>query len=148
VPDALISPGAIAGHVDASSSASVCSCTDGGLDAAWVHVAGALDLATAPQLERTLREIQQQARLALLDLRALTFMDSTGVHTIVNASIAARQLGCRLVLLRDPPNVDRMFALTGSSDAVEIGDLDHSPIAPPVDALQRSLVSSSLLRTG
>lgn len=41
-----------------------------------------------------------------------------------------------------------MFALTGSSDAVEIGDLDHFPVEPPVHALQRSLVSSSLLRTG
>lgn len=65
-----------------------------------MHVAGELDLATAPQLERTLRETQQQARLILLDLRELTFMDSAGVHTIVNASIAARQLGRRLVLLR------------------------------------------------
>ena len=148
MPDALISPDAIAGDVDAPSSAFVCSCTDGGPDAAWVHIAGELDIATAPQLQRTLRESQQQARLVLLDLRELTFMDIAGVHTIVNASIDARRLGRRLVLLRGPPNVDRMFALTGSSDAVEIGDLDHSPVEPPVHALQRSLVSSSLLRTG
>ena len=148
MPDALISPDAIAGDVDAPSSAFVCSCTDGGLDAAWVHVAGELDIATAPQLERTLRETQQQARLVLLDLRELTFMDSAGVHTIVNASIDARRLGRRVVLLRGPPNVDRMFALTGSSDAVEIGDLDHFPVEPPGPALQRSIVSSSLLRTG
>ena len=148
MPDALISADAIAGHVDAVVIGLACSCTDGGLDAAWVHVAGELDLATAPQLERTLCETQQQARLVLLDLRALTVMDSTGVHTIVNASIAARQLGCRLVLLRGPPDVDRMFALTGSSDPVEFGDLGHSPIEPPVHAFQRSLVSSSLLRTG
>jgi anti-sigma B factor antagonist len=148
VPHALNSLDPIAGHADAASPAFVCSCTDGGLDAAWVHVAGELDLATAPELERTLRATQQQARLVLLDLRELTFMDRAGVHTIVNASINARKLGRRLVLLRGPPNVDRMFALTGSSDAVEIGDLDHSPAAPSVHALQRSLVSSSLLRTG
>jgi anti-sigma B factor antagonist len=148
VPHALNSLDPIAGHADAASPAFVCSCTDGGLDAAWVHVAGELDLVTAPELERTLHATQQQARLVLLDLRELTFMDRAGVHTIVNASINARKLARRLVLLRGPPNVDRMFTLTGSSDAVEIGDLDHSPAAPSVHALQRSLVSSSLLRTG
>jgi len=39
--------------------------------------------------------------------------------------------------------VDRMLTLTGSSDQVEIGDVD--PIAPPVHAVQRSLVARSLL---
>jgi anti-sigma B factor antagonist len=148
VPHALICPDAIAGHADAASSAFVCCCTDGGLAAAWVHVAGELDIATAPQLERTLRETQQQARLVVLDLRELTFMDSAAVHTIVTASINARQHGRRLVLLRGSPNVDRMFTLTGSSDAVEIGDLELPPVESPVHALQRALVSSSLLRTG
>ena len=95
-----------------------------------------------------MRETQQSARLVLLDLRGLTFMDSAGVHTIVNASIDARQRGRRLVLLRGSPNVDRVFTLTGCSAAVEIGDLDHPLGEPPVHTLQRSLVSSSLLRTG
>ena len=57
----------------------------------------------------------------VLDLRELAFMDCSGAH----ASISARQLGRRLVLVRGPPNVDRMFTLTGSSDAVEIADLDQ-----------------------
>ena len=148
MPHALNSAEAIAGHADAASPDFACSCTDPGVDAAWVHVAGELDFATAPQLERTLRETQQRGRLVLLDLRELTFMDSAGVHTIVNASINARQRGRRLVVLRGSPNVDRLFTLTGSSDAVEISDLEPSPVEPPVHALQRSLVSSSLLRTG
>jgi anti-anti-sigma factor len=148
VPHALISPDAIVGYADAASSACACFCTDPGVDAAWVHVAGELDFASALQLERTLRETQQRARLVLLDLRELTFMDSAGVHTIVNASIDARQRGRRLVVLRGSPNVDRLFTLTGSSAAVEIGDLDHPLGEPPVHPLQRSLVSSSLLRTG
>jgi hypothetical protein len=37
------------------------------------------------------------------------------------------------VLVRGPSHVDRLFTLTGTSDAVEIVDLD--PIAPPVQAL-------------
>ena len=73
-------------------------------------------------------------------------MDAAGVHAIVEASIRARQADRRLLLLRGPANVDRVFSLTGSTDAVEIGDLE--PLEPVVRELQRSLVSSSLLRTG
>jgi anti-sigma B factor antagonist len=123
----------------------VCAVSDG-MDAAWVHLAGELDVATAPELRRKLREAEARARLVVLDLRGLAFMDAAGVHAIVEASIRARQADRRLLLLRGPANVDRVFALTGSADAVEIGDLE--PLEPVVRELQRSLVSKSLLRTG
>jgi anti-anti-sigma factor len=61
----------------------VCAHASVGLDAAWVEVAGELDIATTPQLERTLREAQSSARLVVLDLRNVTFMDCSGVHVIV-----------------------------------------------------------------
>ena len=130
------------------TAAFVCRRTDGALDAAWIHLAGALDLVTAPQLERALRESESQSALIVLDLRELVFMDRAGVQVIVEAGVRARELDRRLILLRGSPNVDRMFALTGTADAVEIGDLDLRPLAPHVAALQRSLVSSSLLKTG
>jgi anti-anti-sigma regulatory factor len=79
----------------------------------------------------------------VLDLRELAFIDCCGIHAIIRAGIRARQAGRRLVLVRVPANVDRMLALTGSADQVEIGDVD--PIAPPVHAVQRSLVARSLL---
>jgi anti-sigma B factor antagonist len=123
----------------------VCSRTEGGLDAAWVHVAGDLDIATTPQLVRALRESQSRARLVVLDLRELAFMDSSGVHAIVDASSRARQHGRRLLLLRGPAHIDRIFSLTGYSDEVETGDL--GPVEPPAGSLQRSLVSASLLKT-
>jgi anti-anti-sigma factor len=60
-------------------------------------------------------------------------MDSAGVHTIVNASLRARKAGHRLVLVHGAPNVNRMFALTGSSDKVEIGDLHLvEPVRAPL----------------
>ena len=71
----------------------------------------------------------------VLDLRGLAFRDCSGAHAIVNARVSARQLGRRLILLRGPPVVDRMFTLAGSSDAVEIADLD--PAELPVQALPR-----------
>jgi anti-sigma B factor antagonist len=117
------------------------SYTNGGVDAAWVHVGGELDIATTPQLERTLDA--SRARLVVLDLRELAFIDSCGIHAIVRAGIRARQAGRRLVLVRVPSDVDRILTLTGSSDQVAIGDVD--PVAPPVHAVQRSLVARSLL---
>ena len=48
-----------------------CTASHGGLDAAWVNVVGELDITTAPELERTLRESQQLAHLTVLDLRVL-----------------------------------------------------------------------------
>ncbi len=88
-----------------------------------MYVAGELDIATTPQFDRVLRESQCRTRLVVLDLRELAFMDSSGVRAIVNASIRAREVGRQLVVLPGPPNVDRMFALTGSADDVEIGEV-------------------------
>lgn len=111
----------------------VCSWTDGGRDATWVHLAGELDIATAPQLERTLRDPALQARLVVVDLRELGFIDSFGVQAIAEASVRARRDGRRLLLLRGRPCVDRLFALMRSADQVEIGDLARSE--PAVSAL-------------
>ena len=110
-----------------------CSWTASGLDAAWVHASGALDIATTPHLELTLSAPLLQARLVVLDLRELVFMDSSGLHLIVDASIRARANGSRLLILRGPPEVDRMFTLTGTAADVEIADI--APMAPPVQVL-------------
>jgi anti-anti-sigma factor len=120
----------IACRADAVAPAFVCSWTDRGLDVAWVYLGGELDVATAPQLEHTLGEPQLQARLVVLDLRGLAFIDAVGVRTIVNASIRSRRAGRRLVLLRGIPNVDRMFALARTGDDLEIGDLGTPSLAP------------------
>ena len=128
-------PDSVVARADVLPPTFACSHANVGLGAAWVHVAGELDIATTSQLDRTLREAELQTRLVVLDLREVGFMDSAGVHAIVDASVRAREVGRRLVLLRGPPDVDRMFALTGSSDEVEICDVDRG--APPGQALRQ-----------
>lgn len=100
-----------------------CSLTNGHPDRSCVHVAGELDVATAPRLESTLRELSRSP-LVVVDLRELAFISSSGVHAIVDASVRARQGGGRVVVWRGPPNVDRMFTLAGIADDVEIGEVD------------------------
>jgi hypothetical protein len=60
-----------------------CSYTNGGFHAAWVHVGGEPDIATTPQVKRTLDAVRP--RPAVLDVRELAFIDSCGINAIVGA---------------------------------------------------------------
>lgn len=84
----------------------------------YVHVAGELDLATAPQLERALECALSRSLAVVLDLHDVTFLDTRGAMAIVTAGQRAREQGRHLVLLHGAPNVDRLFALTGTTDQV------------------------------
>jgi anti-sigma B factor antagonist len=81
-----------------------------------VHVIprGEIDLATAPQLEARLRELREAGfdRL-VLDLREVTFMDSTGLRVILAWDEEARRDGMELRLMPGPPAVQRVFEVTG-----------------------------------
>jgi anti-anti-sigma factor len=112
-----------------------CSWTNGALDAAWVNVAGELDIATTPQLEQALSDPELQVRLVVLDLREVAFLDSSGVHAIVDASIRARNVEHRLFLLRGSPGVDRVFTLTGTSE--DVLNTDIHAVEPSVEALMQ-----------
>ena len=133
MPSSLVFSESIVGPIAAALPCFRATLRQGGRDAAWVRVTGELDIATAPQLEHTLREAQLRARRVVPDLRELTFMDCAGIRAILAASNHARQAGAHLVVVRGPSHVDRVFTLTGTSDAVKIVDLD--PVAPPVQAL-------------
>jgi anti-anti-sigma factor len=100
--------------------------------AAWVQVAGELDLATSPQFRRTLGEAQRAVRLVVLDLRELCFIDSSGVHVILDADSDAQREEGRLLIVRGPAQVDRMLTLTEVGKQVMLFDL---PPAEPAQAL-------------
>jgi len=92
-----------------------------------VHVVGELDLATSPRLRSALRAAQLRARMIVLNLRRLTFIDSAGVHAILDAATRAEERGGRLLIARGQAQVDRMLALTGASARLSIFDLDPTP---------------------
>jgi anti-sigma B factor antagonist len=135
MPPKLVLAPSIEPPADALPPAFQCSWTDGAPDAAWVRLAGDLDIAAAPRLERLLREPPLQARVIVLDLRDLAFIDSSGVHAIVDAGVRSRRAGRRMLLLRGRPGVDRVFTLTESTDDVRNGDI-HA-VEPSVQALRQ-----------
>lgn len=118
-----------------------CVRTDGFFGSSCVQMTGELDLAGSPTVDAMVRQAQLDARLVMLDLRELTFMDCAGLHVIVDAAIRARREAERLVVARGKPQVDMVFQLVGSSRWLEMIDLEATE--PAVEALQRLARQSS-----
>jgi anti-anti-sigma factor len=81
---------------------------------------GELDLATVPLLEDALQSAEHSHELVVVDLRDLTFLDSTGLHVLISAEQRARRSGGRLVLVQGPPQVRRLLELTGAIEQLQV----------------------------
>jgi anti-anti-sigma factor len=81
---------------------------------------GELDLGSAPRLEQALAEAGDDV---LLDLRGLTFMDSTGVRVLLEAAERGGGL--------------RVLAPTGGEARVTIEETGIRPLLPLVDEPER-----------
>jgi anti-sigma B factor antagonist len=81
-----------------------------------VIVRGEVDLATAPELEACVQEAFAGASAVVLDLEALTFIDSSGLRVLVALSNGARAGGARLHLRNVPRHAQRVLDLTGLAD--------------------------------
>jgi anti-sigma B factor antagonist len=92
-------------------------------DCVHVELAGELDLATAPKLEDELRRVEgANPQLIALDLRPLTFMDSSGLRALLAADARAKDAGRRLVLVRGDERVQRVLRITRLDERLEIVD--------------------------
>jgi anti-sigma B factor antagonist len=80
-----------------------------------VRLAGELDLRVAGDVAAIVEELLD-ARFprVVVDLRALSFLDSSGVHMLVAARRSAERRQAALSLIRGPQNVERVLALTGT----------------------------------
>jgi anti-anti-sigma factor len=90
-----------------------------------VHVAlvGELDLSTVAKVQEELRRVEASSPPTLVvDLSKLTFLDSTGLRCIVTADERARSEGRRIVIVRGPNAVQRVFAITRLDDRLDMVD--------------------------
>lgn len=84
-------------------------------------LAGEFDLSNASHVEDALKEIERERPPVLvLDLRELTFMDSTGLRVMVSADARARDDSRRLAVVQGPEPVHRVFRITGLDDHLEM----------------------------
>jgi anti-sigma B factor antagonist len=82
---------------------------------------GELDMEHAYTFDEELRRVEAlEPKCICLDLRELSFLDSTGLSRIVAARKRARRARRRLVLVRGPAAVQRVFALTALDESFEI----------------------------
>jgi anti-anti-sigma factor len=98
-------------------------------------VSGELGIARAPQPDDALGFVEADAALVMLDLRELQFMHSSGARLFEAANGRARQAAGRLVVVRDPVEVERIFALVALDRQPEL--VDHPPAAPPAPVPDR-----------
>ena len=86
-------------------------------DCLVLSLQGELDLASSVSLQQTLLEAETSGvRRLVVDLSELTFMDSTGLQTLIMAHNRASAAGRQLVLRRGPRAVQRVFEVTGTLD--------------------------------
>ena len=96
-----------------------------------VTVAGELDIGTAPQFEATLLEQLSEGPVRL-DLRKLSFMDSTGIRILDAILRELPVIGSTLLI--DPtlqPAVRQIIVLTGMRDALPFDDPPEPDQATP-----------------
>ena len=91
-----------------------------------VHLAlsGELDISTAPRLEDDLHRVEaERPELIVLDLRDLSFLDSTGLRLLIMADARAKEDGRRLAIGRANDMVQRVLHITRLDERLEVVDV-------------------------
>jgi anti-sigma B factor antagonist len=87
---------------------------------------GELDIASAPEFEQAIAEATAQPGAELvLDLRELTFMDSTGLRALAQTNARADQADFVLSIVRGPRQIERVLEISGLAELLPLVD------APP-----------------
>jgi len=86
-----------------------------------VTVSGELDVASSQILEKALARLEGESTV-IVDLRGLTFVDSTGLGVLVRAHQLAKEHSRRFGLVRGDGQVNRLLTLTGLNDELLVGD--------------------------
>ena len=102
-----------------------CEIGDAGTEPRLVTVRGEVDLATAPELETCIQKAYEgNTKSVVLDLEALSFIDSSGLRVLVAISKEARARDASLMLRNVPRHAQRVLDLTGLWNW-----FDHAPDA-------------------
>jgi anti-anti-sigma factor len=86
-------------------------------------LAGELDMTTTPRLKKYLSTLAQTHQGPIvIDLRQLTFLDSTGITALVAANGYARRDGWSLTIVNGSGQIRRVFEISGLSDVLPFAD--------------------------
>jgi anti-sigma B factor antagonist len=92
-------------------------------DALLVAVVGEFDLGSTAEFDRVLAEVAGDSLGSVeIDLRKVTFIDSTGLRMLVETERKARQRGIDVRIVRGGHAVQRVFQLTGLDKVLPLVD--------------------------
>ena len=94
-----------------------------------MRLSGEADLSTTALRDALTTEIAGNPRLLLVDLAALTFIDSGATQMIIGAYHALSLSGGTLALIHPRAAVARVFELTGVSQVIPVYDNVNEAIA-------------------
>jgi len=77
---------------------------------------GELDIGTLGRLEAELVQACARAQAVVLDLRQLTFMDSTGLQLLLRTDLESRRRGGSFSIVEADGPVARLLTITGLRD--------------------------------
>jgi anti-sigma B factor antagonist len=112
---------------------------EAGPTGAWltVHLAGEMDMATAPALideVGKLIEVKDQAPIAL-ETSHVTFCDSSGLNALIRLWKRARSAGVELVILRPHARLGRLLSMTGVDRHLRVLEALPVPESPEPTAV-------------
>jgi anti-sigma B factor antagonist len=92
-------------------------------DSARLTPSGELDIATAPQLEQEVRSLlARSVRDVVIDLRRLTFIDSSALRLFIALNERAGTEGWTLGFVRPVGQVASVFEITGAEESLPFVD--------------------------
>ncbi len=89
---------------------------------AEVELEGELDLATVGIVEEAISDIEDEVGTLVLDLRKLTFLDSSGLRLILTTVEGAEEANRRVFVVKGPAQVERVLELTGAAERLNLID--------------------------
>jgi anti-anti-sigma factor len=96
-----------------------------------VVLQGEIDLSTGDIVRRELRELWESGWTeVVLDLREVTFMDTTAVHVLLDAREAATMAGATFGVVIGTGSAMRILALTGLDGVLPMVDPDTVHYVP------------------
>ena len=93
-------------------------------DTVVLRLDGELDLGTSPRFGSRLVEVEDEGSLVVVDLRRVTFIDSSGIAQLLGAHRRARRRGVRFLAVRTPQTpVAQILTMTALEGTFETADL-------------------------
>ncbi|HEY2631765.1 MAG TPA: STAS domain-containing protein [Solirubrobacteraceae bacterium] len=100
-----------------------------------IVLTGEADLLGAPKIEAALKDIcAEESELVVIDLRSLTFIDSSGLHALMTGHAQCVAQGKELKVIPGPAPVQRLFEIAGMDEILPFTDAADLDIQAPHQA--------------